>query len=303
MAGFQTILICLAIAALAPLPFFLPEMLRSRRRRKLLALPAPKEWEPVFVANVPLYEIMPKELRERLKSLAQAFLAEKRFEACGGLELDETMKLVIAAQACTLLLGRAKPSFFPALDTILVYPSAFYSQERIDIDNGQWIDEDDAEKLGESWHSGSLILSWEHVKREGNMQNDGLNVVLHEFAHQLDEESGFADGAPSLEGSDLSYRQWSEVMSREYSSLLRDLRRGRRGPIDEYGASSPAEFFAVVTETFFEKPIQLKRRNPDLYEEFLRLYRLDPAAWREAALAASPSIPGLNKENDGGLTE
>jgi len=303
MAGFQTILICLAIAAIAPLPFFLPEFLRARRRRKLLALSTPPEWETLFIANVPLYEIMPPELRERLKSLAQAFLAEKRFEACGGLELDDSMKLIISAQACTLLLGRAKPSFFPALDTILVYPSAFYSQERIDIDNGQWIDEEDAEKLGESWHGGSLILSWEHVKRDGNMQNDGLNVVLHEFAHQLDEESGFADGAPSLDGSNLSYRQWSEVMSREYASLLRDLKRGRRGPIDEYGASNPAEFFAVVTETFFEKPIQLKRRHPALYDEFLRLYRLDPAAWREAALAASPSIPCLNKENDGGLTE
>ena len=214
------------------------------------------------------------------------------------------MKLIIAAQACTLLLGRDKPSFFPTLDSILGYPGAFYSQDRINIDAGQWIDEDDAEKLGESWHAGSLILSWEHVKREGNMQNDGLNVVLHEFAHQLDEESGFADGAPSLEGSDLSYRQWSEVMSREYSSLLRDIRHGRRGPIDEYAASNPAEFFAVVTETFFEKPIQLKRRNPALYEEFLRLYKLDPAAWREAALASSsPSIPSPENGNDGGLTE
>ncbi len=299
----ETVLICLALAALAPLPFILPQILRVRRIKKLMSTPTPKEWDSLFEANVPLYEIMPKELRERLKSCATAFLAEKRFEACGGLELDDEMKLIIAAQACTLLLGRENPSFFPALDTILVYPGAFYSQDRISME-GQWIDEDDAEKLGESWHSGSLILSWEHVKREGNMQNDGLNVVLHEFAHQLDEECGFADGAPSLEGSGLSYREWSQVMSREYASLLRDIRRGRRGPIDEYGASSPAEFFAVVTETFFEKPIQLKRRNPELYEEFRKLYKLDPAAWREAAFAAAPPSFGEPEwRNDGELTE
>ena len=210
------------------------------------------------------------------------FLAEKRFEGCGGLVLNEEMKLIIAAEACVLLLGRPRPSFFPTLESVLVYPSSFYSGERMRM-GSEWIAEDDAEKLGESWHQGAIILSWEHVKREGNLLNDGLNVVFHEFAHQLDEECGFADGTPSLEDSGLSYDEWNEVMSREYSSFLLDLRRGRRNPIDEYASNGPAEFFAVATETFFEKPLQLRSRHPRLYGEFKSFYGLDPAIWREAS--------------------
>jgi Mlc titration factor MtfA (ptsG expression regulator) len=276
------LLVCVAVVSIPLAAIVLPSQLRKRRHERLMRNPIPEGWDGILERNVPVYGILPPALKGRLLSLAGVLLAEKRFEGCGGLELNDEMKLTVAAQACLLLLGRQRPSFFPTLETILVYPGAFYSKDQTRL-AGQWVDEDDAEKLGESWHGGSIILSWEHVKHEGNMLNDGLNVVLHEFAHQLDEESGFADGAPSLEGSGLGYREWSQLMSREYSSLLSELRRGRRTVVDEYAASNPAEFFAVVTETFFEKPCKLKEKRPKLYAEYSRLFGLDPAAWRENA--------------------
>lgn len=286
-AGLAILLICL-LAGLLALACCAPSFLRARRRARLMSQAAPPEWDSLLERNLSIYNELPSGLKDKLKSLALVFLAEKRFEGCGGLSLTDEMKLIIAAEACLLLLGRPKPSFFPALGSVLVYPSAFYSRESEQLSGGEWLAEDDAEKLGESWHQGAIILSWEHVKREGNMLNDGLNVVCHEFAHQLDEERGFADGTPSLEESGLSYSEWSEVMSREYASFLRDVRRGRRSPIDEYGSSNPAEFFAVATESFFEKPLQLRSRHPRLYGEFKSFYGLDPAAWREAAQAREP---------------
>ena len=285
-AGFQIALIFL-LAIVVVVACLTPSFLRARRRAAFLRQATPSGWDGILERNLSVYQELPAELRGKLKSLALVFLAEKRFEGCGGLDLTDEMKLIIATEACVLLLGRPKPSFFPTLDSILVYPGAFYSRESSSI-GGQWLAEDDTEKLGESWHQGAIILSWEHVKREGNMLNDGLNVVYHEFAHQLDEERGFADGAPSLEESGQSYAEWSEVMSREYSSFLRDIKRGRRSPIDEYGSSNPAEFFAVATESFFEKPLQLRSRHPRLYDEFKGFYGLDPAVWREAANATPP---------------
>lgn len=287
----QIALICFVLSAGA-LACLAPSFLRARRRARLLAAAPPPEWGSVIERNVHIWRELPDPLKARLEALAQVFLSEKRFEGCGGLVLDEEMKLVVSAWACLLLLGRERPSFFPTLESVLVYPGAFYSQESSRLGDGaEWLAEDDAEKLGESWRQGAIILSWEHVKREGNSLNDGLNVVLHEFAHQLDEERGFADGAPALEGSGLSYSEWSQVMSREYASFLRDVRRGRRNPIDEYGSSGPAEFFAVATETFFEKPVQLRSRHPRLYDEFKRFYGLDPALWREKALASGGRSP------------
>jgi hypothetical protein len=239
----------------------------------------------IIVRNVPYVRALHTDERKHLEELIQIFIAEKNFEGCGGLAVDDAMKTIVAAEACVLLLGREKPSFFPSLNSVLLYPGAFYAADGMAVGEHQWIAEDSAEKLGESWHRGAIILSWEHVKREGNMLNDGLNVVLHEFAHQLDEERGFADGTPDLASQGLKYSEWSEVMSHEYSSFLRDLRRGRRNPIDEYAAKCPAEFFAVATETFFERPLQLRSRHPKLYDEFVLFYGVDPAAWREAANA------------------
>ncbi len=131
-------------------------------------------------------------------------------------------------------------------------------------------------RLGEAWGQGVVVLSWDDVRRGAADMRDGQNVVLHEFAHQLDQEDGAADGAPILPGRS-RYVAWARVLGAEYEQLRRDASRGRPSVLDDYGATNPAEFFAVATECFFEKPGLLRRRHPELYEELRAYYRQDPA--------------------------
>ncbi len=270
------------IAAFAA-PFILLRIKRNSRRRKLLSAGLSPEEKEILTRHVSLYRRLPEELKRELEGLVRVFLDEKSFEGCDGLAIDEEMKLVIAAQACVLLLNR-KTNYFPKLETILVYPSAYFARAKKKI-GSQLIEDEDA-RLGESWNDGSLVLAWEHVKNEANDLNDGQNVVLHEFAHQLDQEDGGADGAPPLEGR-TSYIKWARVLRSEYESLKMKADMGTRDVINAYGATNPAEFFAVATEAFFEKPLTMKTRHPDLYEEFREYYALDPAAWQDASGVSS----------------
>ena len=124
---------------------------------------------------------------------------------------------------------------------------------------------------------GAVVLSWPDTMRGGQNPNDGFNVVLHEFAHQLDQLDGAMNGAPVLEGGAM-YRDWAHVLGAEYQRLQAEVETGASSLISAYGATKPAEFFAVVTELFFEKPVDLQREHPELYEEFRQYYRQDPAA-------------------------
>ena len=190
------------------------------------------------------------------------------FEGCGGLELTDEMRVLIAAQACLLLLNRPA-AVYPRLKTILVYPSTY-------VAGGQ--DQPKSVRLGESWGAGVVVLAWNSVKGGATNFNDGQNVTLHEFAHQLDQADGAADGAPDL-ASRSAYRTWAQVLSREYQTLRKWKKKGRRTVLNKYGATNPAEFFAVATETFFEKPRQMKKKHPELYEELKRYYRTEPLDW------------------------
>ena len=209
----------------------------------------------------------------------QVFLAEKSFEACGDLdEVSEEMRLVIAAQACLLVVDRPS-EHYDRLRTILVYPTAFSVPLRESVgDDMEVIDEE--ERIGESWDQGSVILAWDSVLKGSANHEDGLNVVLHEFAHQLDQANGPADGAPILRRAS-DYRSWARVFQAAYGTHRRKTRRGKTTVLDEYGAEDPAEFFAVATETFFERPHELAAEYPELYEELARFYRLDPREWRQ----------------------
>ena len=200
---------------------------------------------------------------------------EKKFEGLDGLEITEEIKVTIAAQACILLLHR-DTDYYPTLHTILVYPHLFYSQIKHRLPDGI-IEEGEQGRLGESWYRGPVILSWDDVRRSAHDHNDGHNVVFHEFAHQLDSESGANEGAPLLPQRS-SYIAWARVLSDEYQDLLNDIKNHHTSDIDTYGATNPAEFFAVVTEYFFEKPIQLQKHHPELYEQFKNFYKLDTAA-------------------------
>ena len=272
-------LIVLGILLLLGVFWMLRRVAFRARRRKLLAQPMPDEWDAILRENFPLYLSMPADLRDRLGGYVNAFLAEKNFEACGDLEaVTEEMRVTLAGQACVLLLN-GRFGVFDRLRTVLLYPNVFVGESGVDRDG---VDRGEQSRLGESWGTGSVVFSWRHVLHGPEYVDDGHNVVLHEFAHQLDQEDGAADGVPSL-GSSSAHREWAAVFREAYEQHANRRRRGRRLVIDDYGATNPAEFFAVATETFIEKPEALKERYPALYEQLCRFYELDPVAWEESS--------------------
>ena len=285
------------ILALLALAVLLAWLVPVWRRRRALARPLPPAQVAVLARNVAQYGAMDNGQRRKLARMVQQFLFEKKFVGCAGLELSDEMRVTIAGQACLLLLGRSgdegPAALYPALHTILVYPGAFLVPRK-EVDAAGVVTEARQDLLGESWGDGRVILSWDHVRRAGQAEPPGHNVVLHEFAHQLDSESGSTNGAPYL-GSRERYRSWSEVLSRDYANLRHDAMWGLRGVLDHYGASSPAEFFAVATESFFEQPHQLAARHPALYGEFLKYYRIDPRQWQPEppAFMPEPDPPGV----------
>jgi len=248
---------------------------RGVRRRRLMAQPLAAEHVAVIKQNVPLYNRLPEPLKAQLHGLVNVFLDEKHFEGCRGLEITDEVRLTIAAQACILLLNRPA-DFFPGLSTILVYPEAYVARET--TFDGIVETEVRDSRLGESWERGPVVLAWNSVVGGAKNEQDGLNVVLHEFAHQLDQQDSASDGAPIL-GSAEDYPRWAEVFTAEYEALRKARRFRRRSVLDKYGATDPAEFFAVATETFFEKPRQLLKNHPDLYGVLKNYYKLDPAQW------------------------
>jgi Mlc titration factor MtfA (ptsG expression regulator) len=251
--------------------------LRDYRREKLTRKPFPPEWEAILNRSVVLYRHLPDPLKNELHGHILVFLHEKTFEGCAGLEMTEEMRVTIAAQACILLLGR-KPTYYPTLYTILVYPSAYVAKQTTVV--GAMHVEEDSVRAGESWTRGEVVLAWDEVRREAVDLSAAHNVVLHEFAHQLDQEDGRADGAPIL-GKGSSYATWARVLSAEFQDLRRKALSGRKDVMDAYGATNPAEFFAVATETFFERPREMKLKHPGLYEELRSYYELDPVGWFE----------------------
>ena len=244
---------------------------------KLLSDPVPESWADIVRSRVPLTSALEHKEFSRLLKLIQVFLKKKRIEGAGGLEVTEEMAVTIAAQACLLLLWR-NFGVYPVLRSVIVYPGAViprYAQEygaHGNISGG----EHDQPILGQSWGSGVVVLSWNSAQRGAFDPRDGKNVVLHEFAHQLDQETGAADGKPvGLMLSSL--KPWAEVMERRFQQLTKARRRGEKTVLDQYGAKNHAEFFAVATEAFFEKPRQLRKAKPDLYGLLREFFGVDPA--------------------------
>ena len=235
--------------------------------------PIPDAWPGIVERNVSLARGLSSEERERLLRLVQIFLADKHFEGSGGLTLTEEMKVTIAAEACLLLLHLEGPCY-PTLRTVLVYPHGFVPKSAGSRGTGQVVPAP-VRLMGESWGDGVVVISWDDAVRGARNPDDGENVVLHEFAHQLDAEDGVTDGTPILPPGAL--RTWGGVLSEEYERLHRDIAEDRRSTLDEYGATNKAEFFAVATETFFEKPVQLEREHPELYGQLRQFYQQDPA--------------------------
>lgn len=248
------------------------------RLKKAVEAPFPEEWITILEQNIAVYRSLPMPLRFQLRKLIQQFLHQKHFSGAGGLEITDEIRVTIAAEACMLLLNR-KTNVYPALRYIIVYPSAFVVDRPQGGPDGI-VHEGRKGLLGESWANGKVILAWDNVLHGSSNFVDGQNVVLHEFAHQLDSESGSTNGAPILAGNSC-LRTWAATLSGEFGELQKEAWQGKRSLIDHYGATNPAEFFAVSTETFFEKPVQMAKHHAELFEVLKCYYRIDPREWQE----------------------
>ncbi len=247
------------------------------RRNKIRRQPFPPAWRDILRRRVPYLRMLPADLQIQVKQHLQVFVAEKKFIGCAGLTITDEMRVTIAAQACLLILNR-KTDYYPNLQRILVYPGAFIVH-RVETDNAGVLSEQRAVLAGESWGDGQVVLSWEDTVDDASVIDDGKNVVIHEFAHQLDQETGAANGAPLLARGE-HYRLWSEVMAKEFGKLQQQADSAEEALFDYYGAENPAEFFAVVSEVFFEQPREIAQMHPALYQQLRQFYRIDPLSWQ-----------------------
>jgi Mlc titration factor MtfA (ptsG expression regulator) len=253
------------------------DFFKSRKRDRLRAEPFPDEWRRTIERNVPIVRRLPPADVQELFGHVQVFLAEKHFEGAGGLELTDEIRVTIAAQACLLLLHR-DTDYYPKLTSIIVYPGTYMVPGEHDIGGGVWEEGDDPHLGHTQENLSALVLAWDSTLHGARGIDDGENLVFHEFAHQLDFEGGDANGTPPLE-SKRQYASWARVLGAEFEALRRASETGAPSVLDDYGAENPAEFFAVATEAFFERPAELRARHAALYAELRAFYRQDPAEW------------------------
>jgi Mlc titration factor MtfA (ptsG expression regulator) len=243
---------------------------RMMRRQVPAAIPDVL-WHEV-VSQLPFIASLPASDLDRLRVMTQAFLAEKEFSSTGGLELDDTMMLTIAVQACLPILNLGL-EWYDDWVGIVVYPDEFVIPRSIADETGV-VHEYDELASGEAWGGGPVLVSWNDVKMAGS----GYNVVIHEFVHKIDMRNGDADGIPPMPAA--HRESWQTVLHAAYDDFCEELdaadEAGLDTAIDPYAAEHPGEFFAVLAEAFFETPIVIKNRYPELYDAFARFFRCDP---------------------------
>lgn len=252
------------------------DILRRRRRAKLRATPFPAEWRAHVERNLPHFARLAPAEQAELLGHAQVLLAEKRFEGCDGLELTDEIRVTIAAQAARLLLHR-DDDYFPTVASVLVYPAAVAHTAVEHLDGGIVAESEMGAAGLATGRLGAIVLAWDNVTHGLSAPGDARDVVLHEFAHELDYQDRTFDGTPVL-GSHAAYRAWGRAMQAGFEAHQAAVDSGARTVIDAYGATNPAEFFAVLTEHFFERPAELRERHPALYAALREFYRQDPAS-------------------------
>lgn len=270
---FAAVVLCALLAVLA---IVLGPSWRTWRRRALARHPFPAAWRRVLARHVPQVRQLPVDLQLRLKQRMQVFIAEKPFIGCNGLVVTEAMRVVVAAQACLLLLGRPEAQF-DNLRQVLLYPGAFLV-DRVQHEAGGLRRDERQVLAGESWSQGQVVLSWDDVLAGAADPADGRNVVVHEFAHQLDQADGQSNGAPPLPRG-MNARRWARVLLAEFNALQHQLATGQAGLLGAYAATNAAEFFAVASEVFFEQGPQLALERPALFAELATFYGVDPRSW------------------------
>lgn len=257
---------------------------RRRRRRLILEQPFPSAWSGFLRAHIGRYRNLNDEQRSRLHRLVQVFVAEKHWEGAGGLSMNDEIKVVIAGQACLLVMG-LEHDLYRRVQSIVVYPStvciparkiSFFEVPTAPLERGRRL-------VGQAWTQGLVILVWDAVQEGAADAYDGDNVVFHEFAHALDMFDGRADGVPPL-GNRRAFARWAEVFERHWDQLNTALDAGQDTFLDEYASKDPAEFFAVATEQFFEQGRAMELEHPELYEVLRSFYRQDPARWGSLGL-------------------
>ncbi|GAB3269645.1 zinc-dependent peptidase [Parahaliea aestuarii] len=270
--------LALACAVLG-LAYWISQALPRWRFERAMAAPFPDHWLPLL-QRFPFYERLGAELQAELRRKVQAFLYRKRFVGCEGLEVTDERRVLIATEACLLILNRPN-TLYRDLKWIYIYPSTFRSRQP-ERDEAGVVSLPSGDLLGVSWSNGRVVLAWDSVKHGYVDFEDGQNVVLHEFAHQLDQEGGVADGAPLL-NSRAAYGLWSQVLGREFEELQRAVQYGHATLIDSYGATNPAEFFAVITELFYERPVAMQATHPELFATLKSYFQVDPRDWQAPA--------------------
>ena len=275
-------LIAIAVVAIGVLAWLIGAPLwRARRRTAVMARPLPPSALAAIDRNVPAVRHLPPGLRARLESLMAVFIAEKAFIGCNGLVVTDEMRVTIAAMACVLVLGRR--GHYDQLHSVLVYPTPFWVEDEVEDEAGV-VEKRRRVLSGEAWESSRIILSWEDVLEAARHPGEGYNVALHEFAHYLDAE-GLGLGA-----GERTVAEWADDLAAEFEALLDAVDRGECMFLDPYAAEDEAEFFAVATEDFFERPVELRDAHPRLYELLQEFYALDPAGWvGRSAITAAPS--------------
>jgi MtfA peptidase len=278
MQSMNVVVVLALVISVAGVPFAAlagPTLVRLWRRQRIARRPFPAAWRDILRRRVPLARELPAAHQLRLKKHIQVLLAEVPFVGCAGLDVSDEMRVTIAAQAAFLLLGRG--GSFGNLREVLVYPGHFVVP-CAESGAGGVVHEGRDVLAGQSWQRGQVIVAWDAVRDGAAEPHDGANVVMHEFAHQLDQDTGAANGAPYV-GRGAGQQAWARVMNQEFDALHARLARVEPSLLGPYAAASPAEFFAVTTELFFERPDALAAERPALYEQLKRCYRLDPVSW------------------------
>ncbi|KEO90310.1 hypothetical protein EH31_09480 [Erythrobacter longus] len=264
----------LAIPLLIAAALVYRHLAKRRNRARLLASPLSPKQRHVVEQLVPLVTLLPKDLRAAHEGKINLFLDQVTFRGKNGVEVTEAMELSIAAQACLLIVN--SPLWYDTIRNVLLYPAVF--------DTGRgWHDQGLVHEhrhgtLGESWERGPVVLSWNDALYGGLRAHDGENVVIHEFAHQLDSLTGDTNGIPILRKGQ-AYDGWEAAMLDAYDAHVAKVERGEPTLIDPYGATNHQEFFAEGIVTFFERPHALQTHEPALYAQFSQLLALDPAKW------------------------
>lgn len=248
---------------------------RNWKRKRWRAVETPEDWY-IWLNRLWFFPRLNEQQQAAVIDTVKVLVPEKRWEGCGGLTMTDEVKVTISGQVGWLVAG-LWPQYFDRVKSILVYPDAYEAPGMTQVGNGVVLVGNSA-RAGEAWYRGPVILSWEDVLRGGYDNNHGHNLVLHEFAHQLDMLNGpDVDGVPPIDDSDFAQR-WLNIMEQEFETLVQSCEQGWGPFLDCYGATGREEFYAVVTEYFFQAPLELQMHHPELFDLLLQYYRVNMSA-------------------------